>query len=1371
MAQIIRPRFSSESNAGEQRLIDYLRVNLPDNYLVITNGEYSSRTPQGIVKFWEYDCIVIAPHAIYHIENKDWAGHLEGDDDVWFINGAERKNPHKNAALKSKILGAKLRDKNSSWFAPVLTAISLSYPQQSKFGLDSQCDCFASTYTLQNGDLAGFIRDASLTGRAPDLILPYMQDIADYLSGESISRSHAERTEILGYKILETLQQTVFCTEYLCEPKSFVDKKYKIREYPLDFVGKSAAELTEIRLRAENAKQAQDQLSFCPNIIPCHCQINEAGTKFYEVIEYMDDRTLYAEMRVKTFTQRQKIHIILDIANALKEAHSKGVFHRAVAPENIYMVSGGSAALANFNHSWFVAHQEKHFTVASMLTPESESPYTPPEFEDMDVCAASDIYSLGVIFYKLMTDRLPFENTLSFRSLGLLPEDILPSHIIKDLPQWVDEFVQNTIVIDPEKRWQTADEVISFLNDKLNQTDHPVAAASTATPVSNHINLKDLKPGMQVTSELTLYEELGKGGFGRVFKALHRLQNKYYAIKLFDRSASVEETYNEFRSLENINHSNIVKFVYNGSSDQGLLYTLMELLRGENLSDYTKGDLRLPISKVYSMAMQVLSALVYLQNREPPVYHRDIKPNNIVWDNRNRFVLIDFNISSTNDESGWVGTRPYVAPDLLVSGSKVQWDNSADTFSLGVTLYELLAHTYPWSGANPCPNIHIAPEDIRTYCPKISEEFASFIMKSILTNRHHRFTSAREMLQALETIGEDGLLRKTGVITISHSDKHTMDVVDYINSLYSQSIHGNSGTRANTGIGSAFDQLTYTKTKLDTELLPDIQQGKYRLIIITGNAGDGKTAFIKQVETIGINKKENSNHNGASFRLGNIPFQSNYDGSQDEEGMTNANVLSKFFMPFYDKQDYSQVPEGRIIAINEGRLVDFLHAQSQLKALSDNIEEYFYQEGHSELLPGLMVINLNLRSVTARNEGKGSLLSQQIKQLTSPDIWTKCQGCPIADRCFINYNVQTFQDTNTADEVITRLEWLLRSVVYKRELHITMRDLRSFIAFMLTRDYSCEQVRQLVTYIQTEHLADYYWQYYYFNITAPAYQIDRYFPLPSLHSNDRLVRLLRETDIARVALPAYDRDLYYTRKKPENYLIFTDRTQNIVDSFNAIHEIVPGWEVDKDKRECVTAHHQVFIRHQYFEGKFDYRRRLPYRYIADFANQLRSKNDEQLQDTKRALAIAISASEGCDNLRLMNGYLLLAGSHVKDPLSKSYRRFSIDEFELFVDNTDHLTRYIEYESEYLVFRHKIDKFIRLTVSLDLFEMLQYIRSGFSPSVNDLRGRFIELQIFKNMLESKTYNEILVTKNDKKFYVICLSNDKKIYIEPFNPDAL
>jgi hypothetical protein len=107
----------------------------------------------------------------------------------------------------------------------------------------------------------------------------------------------------------------------------------------------------------------------------------------------------------------------------------------------------------------------------------------------------------------------------------------------------------------------------------------------------------------------------------------------------------------------------------------------------------------------------------------------------------------------------------------------------------------------------------------------------------------------------------------------------------------------------------------------------------------------------------------------------------------------------------------------------------------------------------------------------------------------------------------------------------------------------------------------------------------------------------------------------------------------------------------------------------------------------------------------------------------------------------------------------------LNDFELYVNRTDHLTKYIEYESDSFTFRHKEDTFIQLTVSLDLFEMLQFIQNGFSPSANDLRGRFIELQIFKNLLEARTYKEILVTKNNRKFTVVRLDTNNTIIIEP------
>ena len=74
-------------------------------------------------------------------------------------------------------------------------------------------------------------------------------------------------------------------------------------------------------------------------------------------------------------------------------------------------------------------------------------------------------------------------------------------------------------------------------------------------------------------------------------------------------------------------------------------------------------------------------------------------------------------------------------------------------------------------------------------------------------------------------------------------------------------------------------------------------------------------------------------------------------------------------------------------------------------------------------------------------------------------------------------------------------------IVYKRELHITMRDLRSMIAWMLTRDYSCGEVKALIELVNADNVPEYYWQYYYFNLTAPV-----------TYPDPNKVRMLRAAD-------------------------------------------------------------------------------------------------------------------------------------------------------------------------------------------------------------------------------------------------------------------
>lgn len=128
MGKVLKPNYGQGPvNAGERRLFDFLEVKLPDDYYIVTNGEFLCPTGAASTQCLEFDAIVIAPHAIYHIENKDWTGRLEGDDHLWFRNSNQCDNPIKSATNKSKYLHSALAKKNPEWGrAFISTVVTLS---------------------------------------------------------------------------------------------------------------------------------------------------------------------------------------------------------------------------------------------------------------------------------------------------------------------------------------------------------------------------------------------------------------------------------------------------------------------------------------------------------------------------------------------------------------------------------------------------------------------------------------------------------------------------------------------------------------------------------------------------------------------------------------------------------------------------------------------------------------------------------------------------------------------------------------------------------------------------------------------------------------------------------------------------------------------------------------------------------------------------------------------------------------------------------------------------------------------------------------------------------------------------------------------
>ena len=129
------------------------------------------------------------------------------------------------------------------------------------------------------------------------------------------------------------------------------------------------------------------------------------------------------------------------------------------------------------------------------------------------------------------------------------------------------------------------------------------------------------------------------------------------------------------------------------------------------------------------------------------------------------------------------------------------------------------------------------------------------------------------------------------------SPPNTNPYVRHLLTAYSQSKQSNSGTR---GLDVISEQ-TYVETALDRDLIPSVLSGEFSLVVISGNAGDGKTAFLQKLERRAVEDRAVVDHslpNGARFKLRGRTFLSNYDGSQDEGDQKNDDVLRAFLAPF-----------------------------------------------------------------------------------------------------------------------------------------------------------------------------------------------------------------------------------------------------------------------------------------------------------------------------------------------------------------------------------------------------------------------------------------------------------------------------------------
>jgi tetratricopeptide (TPR) repeat protein/predicted Ser/Thr protein kinase len=260
-----------------------------------------------------------------------------------------------------------------------------------------------------------------------------------------------------------------------------------------------------------------------------------------------------------------------------------------------------------------------------------------------------------------------------------------------------------------------------------------------------------------------IIEMLGRGGMGRVYRALDTKTNEEVAIKLIrpdiaEDRRTLERFVNEIKLAHKISHRNIGR-MYHLGEDRGLHYITMEYVPGEDLKSFIRRSRRLDIGTTVAIAKQVCGGLS--EAHDAGIVHRDLKPGNIMIDREGNAKVLDFGIARAVGSQGVtaegivIGTPEYMSPEQVEGKGS---DRRSDIYSFGVILFEMVTGRLPFAADTPFvvafkqqSERPPRPEDLN---PQTPPQLGAIILKCLEKDPEKRYQSTGEICRDLSQVEE-----------------------------------------------------------------------------------------------------------------------------------------------------------------------------------------------------------------------------------------------------------------------------------------------------------------------------------------------------------------------------------------------------------------------------------------------------------------------------------------------------------------------------------------------------------------------------------------------------------------------------------------
>ncbi len=513
------------------------------------------------------------------------------------------------------------------------------------------------------------------------------------------------------------------------------------------------------------------------------------------IMEFIDGRMLRDVLeREGPLPAARACSIVKQAASALHAAHQLGIIHRDIKPENIALVKtdqGDLVKVLDFGITKLSAGQLKDEagamdltatgTIFAIGTPEYMSP---EQILQKDLDGRSDLYSLGLVFFEMLTGEQPFHaDSQAEWFLAQVSQPPPPLHgraASLRIPAGIADLVMSMLAKNVAQRpangeaiikaIETCEKEIYRLSGLPGVAGRPKGGKGTGECTTIPAFFEGWKKGSLISQRYKILDKIADVRMGPIYTALDSAGGQVCAIKLVTPwnipSADLINQLSEyFQRMQRFQHPHVAVTLDLGQAEDGVLFLVNEYVRGHNLRQVIDHDISLSVTRACRVVWEIAFALDAGQQLE--MMHGEIKPEHIMLAGSaksEQTKLLDFSLdrvrealpelSDSDLPSGMLAPLQYMSPERITGQP---YHPTSDIYSLGIVFYEMLTGRRPFEGNGieiALRQVQEAPFPVEKVRPElgIPPSVASLVKRMIQKDPMNRPPDARTLMDEISAV-------------------------------------------------------------------------------------------------------------------------------------------------------------------------------------------------------------------------------------------------------------------------------------------------------------------------------------------------------------------------------------------------------------------------------------------------------------------------------------------------------------------------------------------------------------------------------------------------------------------------------------------